>query len=331
MPLGLPLQRDVDIGTLLAIVVTNTTKPTIRSYPSLTSRAVGPARGGHVEGVPADARRVSSIWTAFEGGPSTCGSFFFCLPRSRCSPSPAQSPRRRRQRSRSRRPATCRAPQDQPGRLGAVHEQRHGRPSDRLQDDDGHHVFARIPSSCSRVRAAPARSRTPARRRSPIRTRRATPSAGRSPSAAVADALTLVTSLRSVVYGGHVTLSALLSSHKVGENVDVFALGCGTSGRGQGRDRADDDERRVQRVRAAAPQHVVHRQGQEHDQRGDARDGSPEAPSRKTAAHRFAPARLGLDDVRRQVHELPALHRLPLDLRAVGAPPQQPDRRALPR
>jgi plastocyanin len=47
---------------------------------------------------------------------------------------------------------------------------------------------------------------------------------------AVGDSLTLTTSLRSVVYGGHVTLSGMLSSHKVGENVDVFALGCGTNG-----------------------------------------------------------------------------------------------------
>jgi len=46
----------------------------------------------------------------------------------------------------------------------------------------------------------------------------------------VADSLTLVTSLHSVVYGGHVTLSGMLSSHKVGETVDVIALGCGTNG-----------------------------------------------------------------------------------------------------
>jgi plastocyanin len=46
----------------------------------------------------------------------------------------------------------------------------------------------------------------------------------------VADALTLVASRPSVVYGGHATLSGVLSSHKVGENVDVFALGCGTNG-----------------------------------------------------------------------------------------------------
>jgi plastocyanin len=46
----------------------------------------------------------------------------------------------------------------------------------------------------------------------------------------VADALTLVASRPRLVYGGHVTLSGVLSSHKVGENVDVFALGCGTSG-----------------------------------------------------------------------------------------------------
>jgi len=47
---------------------------------------------------------------------------------------------------------------------------------------------------------------------------------------AVAESLTLVASLPSVVYGGHSTLTGVLSSHKVGENVDVFALGCGTSG-----------------------------------------------------------------------------------------------------
>jgi plastocyanin len=47
---------------------------------------------------------------------------------------------------------------------------------------------------------------------------------------AVGEALTLVTSLHSVVYGGRVTLSGVLSSHKVGENVDVFALGCGSNG-----------------------------------------------------------------------------------------------------
>jgi plastocyanin len=46
----------------------------------------------------------------------------------------------------------------------------------------------------------------------------------------VADALTLAASQRSVLYGGHATLSGVLSSHKVGENVDVFALGCGTTG-----------------------------------------------------------------------------------------------------
>ena len=40
----------------------------------------------------------------------------------------------------------------------------------------------------------------------------------------VAESLTLVASLRSVVYDGHSTLSGVLSSHKVGENVDVFAL-----------------------------------------------------------------------------------------------------------
>jgi len=47
---------------------------------------------------------------------------------------------------------------------------------------------------------------------------------------APAETLTLVSSLRSVVYGGHTTLSGVLSSHKVGENVDVLALGCGTNG-----------------------------------------------------------------------------------------------------
>ena len=47
---------------------------------------------------------------------------------------------------------------------------------------------------------------------------------------AVAEALTLVASQHSVIYGGHSTLSGMLSSHKVGENVDVFALGCGTNG-----------------------------------------------------------------------------------------------------
>jgi plastocyanin len=47
---------------------------------------------------------------------------------------------------------------------------------------------------------------------------------------AVADSLTLVTSLHSVVYGGRVTLSGILSSHKVGENVDVLANGCGSAG-----------------------------------------------------------------------------------------------------
>jgi plastocyanin len=46
----------------------------------------------------------------------------------------------------------------------------------------------------------------------------------------VADAVTLVASQRSVVYGGHATLSGILSSHKVGESVDVFALSCGTNG-----------------------------------------------------------------------------------------------------
>lgn len=48
-------------------------------------------------------------------------------------------------------------------------------------------------------------------------------------SAAGQESLTLVASLQRVVYGGHVNLSGMLSSHKVGENVDVFALGCGTA------------------------------------------------------------------------------------------------------
>ena len=47
---------------------------------------------------------------------------------------------------------------------------------------------------------------------------------------ATADALTLVASVHNLVYGGQSTLSGMLSSHKVGENVDVFALGCGTAG-----------------------------------------------------------------------------------------------------
>ena len=49
-------------------------------------------------------------------------------------------------------------------------------------------------------------------------------------NAVAAEALTLSASLHSLVYGGHTTLSGVLSSHKVGENVDVFALGCGTNG-----------------------------------------------------------------------------------------------------
>jgi plastocyanin len=49
-------------------------------------------------------------------------------------------------------------------------------------------------------------------------------------SSAPAETLTLVSSLHGVVYGGHTTLSGVLSSHKVGENVDVLALGCGTNG-----------------------------------------------------------------------------------------------------
>jgi plastocyanin len=47
---------------------------------------------------------------------------------------------------------------------------------------------------------------------------------------AVAESLTLVRSRHSVVYGGRSILSGVLSSHKVGENVDVLALGCGTNG-----------------------------------------------------------------------------------------------------
>jgi plastocyanin len=45
-----------------------------------------------------------------------------------------------------------------------------------------------------------------------------------------AEALTLVASRPSLIYGGQVSLSGVLSSHKLGENVDVFALGCGTNG-----------------------------------------------------------------------------------------------------
>src|SRR5581483_5238604 len=47
---------------------------------------------------------------------------------------------------------------------------------------------------------------------------------------AVADSLTLATSVHSVVYGNHVTLSGMLSTHKIGESVDVFASGCGSNG-----------------------------------------------------------------------------------------------------
>ncbi|HEY3542412.1 MAG TPA: hypothetical protein VGK79_07705 [Gaiellaceae bacterium] len=47
---------------------------------------------------------------------------------------------------------------------------------------------------------------------------------------AVGESLTLATSARSIVYGNHVALSGILSSHKAGEDVDVFALGCGTNG-----------------------------------------------------------------------------------------------------
>jgi plastocyanin len=47
---------------------------------------------------------------------------------------------------------------------------------------------------------------------------------------AAAEALTLVASAHHLVYGGHSTLSGVLSSHRSGENVDVFALGCGANG-----------------------------------------------------------------------------------------------------
>jgi len=47
---------------------------------------------------------------------------------------------------------------------------------------------------------------------------------------AVGESLTLATSARSIVYGNHVALSGILASHQAGENVDVFALGCGTNG-----------------------------------------------------------------------------------------------------
>jgi len=47
---------------------------------------------------------------------------------------------------------------------------------------------------------------------------------------AVGESLTLATSARGIVYGNHVALSGILASHKAGENVDVFALGCGTNG-----------------------------------------------------------------------------------------------------
>jgi plastocyanin len=49
-------------------------------------------------------------------------------------------------------------------------------------------------------------------------------------NASAAESLTLNASLHSLVYGGRSTLSGVLSSHKVGENVDVFALACGTNG-----------------------------------------------------------------------------------------------------
>ena len=120
-----------------------------------------------------------------------------------------------------------------------------------------------------------------------------------------ADSLTLVTSLHSVVYGGHVTLSGVLSSHKVGENVDVIALGCGTSGP----------------VKVATVLTTT-------NGAFTASVRCAFSPLMAEASPPLRTARLGLDDVRRQVHQLPALHRLPLDLRALGAPPQQPDRRA---
>lgn len=46
---------------------------------------------------------------------------------------------------------------------------------------------------------------------------------------APAESLTLAASPQRVVYGGHVTLSGALSTHKAGENVDVLALQCGAS------------------------------------------------------------------------------------------------------
>ena len=43
------------------------------------------------------------------------------------------------------------------------------------------------------------------------------------------EALTLSSAPRTVVYGAKVTLSGTLSTHKTGENVDVFAQACGAS------------------------------------------------------------------------------------------------------
>lgn len=48
-------------------------------------------------------------------------------------------------------------------------------------------------------------------------------------NAAPGESLTLAASPHRVVYGGHVTLSGTLSTHKSGENVDVLALQCGAS------------------------------------------------------------------------------------------------------
>src|SRR3954467_10876545 len=41
------------------------------------------------------------------------------------------------------------------------------------------------------------------------------------------ETLTLTAKPRTLVYGGKVTLSGILSNQKVGENVDVLAMGCG--------------------------------------------------------------------------------------------------------
>jgi plastocyanin len=47
---------------------------------------------------------------------------------------------------------------------------------------------------------------------------------------AAGESLTLSPSIRNLVYGGHTTLAGVLSSHKAGESLDVFALACGTNG-----------------------------------------------------------------------------------------------------